>query len=512
MTFLRRHFPENSAKWKIYSKVFIPIILGSSLFALNGVVDNFMVGSIEQGQSALGAINSWTSILIGWFAGTASAGSVLAGQFYFAKEYKVVKEISRYRYYLCMIPAIILAIIAWTAPDILTKTFAHYPSDKGQNDLNLIAFEKMMSNAREYARVIAIQWILISITFNLGNQLREIGYGVYTMYWGVGTLAANMALNSILIYWVGMGVAGAAWASVAGRIVSLLSGIIVILVKKLEIGFNPLTLFQTSWDSRKLFWKRWIYILSVSTVTFFVIYRTSIFSLGYPNGSLGIGVSGLSVLALTGAIMNVFTTTFNALTAMSSRFVGSELGNGNLLQAQKNGDELKGFLTLAACFFSILMILFSFIIPHLSFLAETKYENGNMSFSGSEQLWQVSKSLLVIALFYPIWIWFTTSYRIGNSGGKGSKFAIADWIISALQLVWLFCVVKAIVPKWNFAESNFWIAYTIFFLSDLIKLFFMEKFYYKYNWLNTLTDKNIEGQKAKSQDITEFTDINRRDF
>jgi len=44
--------------------------------------------------------------------GTAAAGSVLAGQFFFAKEYDTAKEVARYRFYLSMIPAIILAVIA----------------------------------------------------------------------------------------------------------------------------------------------------------------------------------------------------------------------------------------------------------------------------------------------------------------------------------------------------------------------------------------------------------------
>ena len=510
MTLLRRHFPENKAKWKIYAKVFVPILLGSSLFAMNGVVDNFMVGSIDQGQSALGAINSWTAILIGWFVGTAASGSVLAGQFYFAKDYKVVKEISRYRYYLCLVPAIILAIVAWTAPDILTRTFAHYPTEPGANNENIIAFDKMMNNAREYSKIIAIQWILVSITFNLGNQLREIGHGIYTMYWGVGTLSINMILNSVLIYGVKMGVVGAAWASVAGRLVSLFAGIIIILVKKFEIGFNPLSLFKVSWQSRKLFWRRWVYIMSVFTVSCFVIYRASLYSLGYPNGSLGVGVSGLSVISLSGAIVNVFTTTFNALTSMSSRFVGSELGNGNLKQAKKNADELKGFLTIISAGFSLVMLIFGLVIPYITFLSTTQNGANGISFDGKAQLSQVSKALIVISFYYPIWIWFTTSYRIGNSGGKGSKFAIADWFISGFQLLWLLLIVKAIVPNWEFAEHNFWIMYVIFFLSDWTKFILMEIFYYKYTWLHVLTNKAVEGQKSKAQDISEFTDINRR--
>jgi len=121
---------------------------------------------------------------------------------------------------------------------------------------------------------------------------------------------------------------------------------------------------------------------------------------------LGVGVSGLSVVALTGALMNIFTTTFNALTSMSSRFVGSELGKGNIEQAKKNGDELKGFMTIVSFGFTILMVIFALCVPYMSFLAETKYDSVNgvstLSFDGSAQLHQVSQSLLIVALYYPI--------------------------------------------------------------------------------------------------------------
>jgi len=137
--------------------------------------------------------------------------------------------------------------------------------------------------------------------------------------------------------------------------------------------------------------------MSIFTVTFFIIYRTSIYSLGYPPGSLGVGVSGLSVVSLTGALMNIFTVTFSSLSSMSSRFVGSELGKGNINQARINADQLKGFATLASAFMAIILVIFASLVPYMNFLAESK-----VGFDGHAQLTQVSRSLYIIAFFYPI--------------------------------------------------------------------------------------------------------------
>ena len=504
MNFIKRHFPSTKTKWKLYLAAVIPMILGSTLFALNSVVDNFMVGSIEQGQTALGAINSWTGIYMGWLMGVAAGGSVIFGQFWSAERYKIVREVSRYRTYLSFIPGLLLAIVAWTTPDTLTKTFYH-----GDNQL-------VFDHARDYAKIIAFQWMLIAVSFNLGNQLREIGYAFHTMIWGIGTLAANITLNATLMYGFGMGVEGAAWASVSGRVVAITYGVILIMVKKIQLGWKPWTVFKVSWEVRVLFWKRWIYILSVFTVVFFITYRTSLYDLGYDEGDgthgLGMGVTGLSVVALTGALMNVFTTTFGALASMSARFVASELGKGNLEQAKINSDELKGFATFISFVLSVILVIFATCVPFMGFLSEDKYENGVLSFDGKANLDQVRNALYVIAFFYPWWIWFTVSYRNGNSGGKDIWFSIIDWVTAGLQLVWLWLIVAQIIPGWEYAENNFWVTYSLFFISDWVKMGLQEWRYYQYKWLHSLTKEEKDEATHNNEADTDYqAEITRKE-
>ncbi|WKX02792.1 MATE family efflux transporter [Candidatus Mycoplasma mahonii] len=493
MNIIKRHFPSNASKWKLYLRTFWPIVLGSVLFALNGVIDNFMVGHINQGQSSLGAINSWTNILIGWFIGVAAGGSVVMSQFYHDKQYKIAQEISRYRFYLSIIPAVGLAIVAWSDPDALTKVFYN-------GNVNSLQGQILMSNARAYAKVIAIQWIFISLTFNLGNQLREIGHGKITMFWGAGTLVANVVLNSILMYVLGMGVEGAAWASVSGRIVALIVGFNYMYFMKIKIGFNPLTIFNVSLRVRKMFWKRWAYSMSIFTVFFFIVARNIFYSSGFhisTDGSgLGVGISGLAIISLTGALTNVFTTTFSALSSMSARFVGSELGKGHLEQAKINSDELKGFNTLMACFLGVLGIIFASFIPFMGFLSLDKFgENHELIFDSRAFLLQVRNSMFVIIFFYPMWIWFSTSYRNGNAGGKGGWFAFVDWIISGpIQLGYLAFIAYYIVPASSTIQEHFYLVYMIFLSSDFLKLILQEIIYMYYPWLNSLTKKETSAK------------------
>ena len=523
---IKRHLPDTKSTWKAYFKIFLPIIAGSMMFALNGVIDNFMVGHLNQGQAALGSINSWTTILTGFFLGTAAAGSVAMAQFYHAKKYDVVQQVSRIRFLLSMTVALGFALVAWTDPEILAKVFLK--KTKGGSSVNyLIALE----NATKYAKVIAIQWLLISFSFNLGNQLRELGHGKVTMFWGMGTLGANIILNSVLMYGFHMGVEGAAWASVSGRLVAITTGVIFINVKKIPIMLNPLTIFNSpikifkskkvfiwiwkipiminlatifniSNEAWKIFLKRTVYAISIFTVTFFIVFRNYFYSVGYPNDSLGIGVSGMSVVSLTGAIINVFTVIFNSLSAMAAVFVGSELGKGNLKQARINSDRLKGFNALNAIFLSCILSIFGSLIPEMTFLsAASGTEN-------TKQLLQVSHSIYVIAVFFPIWIWFSTSYRNASTGGKGHWFSVADWIIGGpIQLAWLAVLMLVIAPNSSLMTDQFAFSYFLFFLSDFIKLIVQEVLYYKYHWENSITEEEADTEVIVSQEHVDVENL-----
>ena len=499
MNKFRLHFPADRTKTKTYLKVFLPIMLGSILFALNGVVDNFMVGDIHQGQPALGVVNSWTTIITGVFLGTAAGGSVVMSQFYHAKKYETAKEIARYRFWLSITASVLFAIVAWTAPDTLIRVFYHdsWTSKDGK---------MIIDNARVYLKIIAFQWILVSITFNMGNVLRELGHGKIPMIWGVGTLTANMTLNAILMYGFHMGVEGAAYASIAGRFVALSVGSSYLYFKKIKVAFNPFSILRVSWETRKLFWKRWAYILSISTAVFFVTARNIFYNDAFPvDGTLGQGIKGVSILALTASIMSVFTTAFNALSAMAARFVGSELGKGNLKQARINSDELKGFNTVMAALTSLILIVFASFVPNMDFLVR-----GKTGLDAHRLLFQVRNSLYVIAFFYPMWIWFSTSYRNGSSGGKGKWFAFADWIISGpIQIGWIALLAFGVVPNSSYMSANFFTMYGLFFLSDIIKLVVQELLYYKTKWLHSLTQEEEQENEDASKDNSEISSLIR---
>lgn len=491
-TFLLRHLPKNKQTWNRYFKVFLPIIISSTIIALNGMIDNFMVGHITQGISALAAVNSWTNIFTGFTLATAAAGSVALAQFYHAKNFAIVKQIARFRYLINICMSIILFILVYTAREWMINMFMSKPAKnatKSEIDNYNIAFE----NATTYIKITAFQWLLFAISYDIGSQLREIGHAKITLVAATMMLCYHISLNAIFLYGLNFGIKGAAIVGATSRLIPIVLLTFYIIMKKLEIAILPWTLFLISKQAVILMLKRWIYFLSVFTVTFFITFRNHFYDLGYPTSSdsLGQGVSGLAVLGLTGSIMNIFTTTFAAAPAMAANFVASELGKGNVDQAKINSDEIKGFNTIVASLLAILLVLFSLIIPYMTFLVSTG-EGGNAKQTDAKSLLsQVSHATLTIAFWYPIWIWFVSGYRNSQSGGKGGFMAIWDWFISGIQLGWLALLVYQVLPQSLYFRENFWITYFVFFVSDLLKLVGMEIYYYQYRWLFSLTHDEV---------------------
>lgn len=478
MIYLKRCFPQNSKKWSLYFKAMYPVILGTSLFALNGFIDNFMVGKYN-GVASVSAVNSWTNIVLGIVLGIAAAAGITCAQLYARKNFVLLSQMARFRYVFTSFLVAIICILALIIPTQLIQIFLKKPGDAIEHDL----YEKNMIMAQQYLKITLLQWLVFAVSGNLGNQLREIGYSRVTMYWGIASIFTNITLNALLIYGFDFGVEGAAWASVASRLVELTVGIIFVKIKKLPIGFKIWTLFAFNKQIVILFFRQFIMFFSFSSMVAIVNFRNYFYDLGFPQGSIGQGVGAAAVLGLTNAIMNTFTTSIFASTGvMAANFVGSQLGKGNIDQAKINSRELKGFNTSIAIVSSCLIVIIALLTPLMTFLVNVD----DKRIDTNAQLSEVRNTLLVVAMFLPMWIWTSTSYRNSVSGGKSFWFSIGDWILNACQIGWAALVMGVIKDSSPILASNFWLTYIIFFTSDITKTIWQTVCYNVIDWAKPL--------------------------
>ena len=466
-------------RWKIYNRIFWPVVLGSTLFALNGFVDNFMVGRYN-GLPALFAANSWSSILTGFFVGTQAAGAVAFAQYYFKGDAKMAQSIAKVRYMSTFIMAVLFAIVALCIPEQMIKVFLAEPG-KEATLADIQQYNDYLRMGVEYLRVITIQWILISMTFNLGSMFRESGRAKLPFYWGFGSISINVILNATLMYGFDVGVQGAAWATAGARLFVLIFATSYIRVKKLDIGFNPLTIFKAPLKAWKLVYRRWYVIAAFTTTFMFIISRNIFYENAYPTGSIALGLGAAGVLGITNAFTNIFTTSFSALTTMAANFVAPHLAKDEFDIAKKRARELKFFNSTNALFMGIALAILVAFMPYYTFLVTE-----SDTLDTTAQLKNARLSSLVIAFFYPMWIYFSSSYRIALSGGKAKAFTLIDWSFNIVQLGWLALII------YGFKANNldFYQFYMIFFISDIGKMIVFEITYAKSDWAGNVTKEN----------------------
>lgn len=82
--------------------------------------------------------------------------------------------------------------------------------------------EQVASFAKEYLRVVFLGNPLVIVGMLFNNTIRSEGNTRYAMYSMVLPAILNVFLDPLFIFWFGMGMAGAAWATVTGQLVTLL--------------------------------------------------------------------------------------------------------------------------------------------------------------------------------------------------------------------------------------------------------------------------------------------------
>lgn len=500
MNFLTKFFPSSRSKWRQYFIALYPVVLGTSLFSLNGFIDNFMVGKYN-GVAAVSAANAWTNIVIGLVLGVAAAGGIISAQLFASKKYDKLVQMARFRYFFTMVLVIFIVLLVLIIPTQLIQLFLKQPKSPDE----MMLYNRNIEMSQSYLKITVLQWLIFSISGNLGSQLREIGHSRITMYWGIASIITNITLNATLIYGFDLGVEGAAWASVASRVVELSVGLIYLKICKLPISFKLWTIFYFNKDIVFSFFRQFALFFSFSTMIALINFRNYFYDLGYPQGSIGVGVGASSVLGLTGAIMNVFTSIFSATGVMAANFVGYELGKGNIVAAKINSNELKGFNTLMAIISGLLVALVAAFVPSMTFLVNVS----DINVDTGAQLREVRNTLFVVAMFFPLWIWYTTSYRNSVSGGKSFWGSFGDWFLNLIQIGWAWIVMVWMKDHSNTLKENFWLAYSIFYLFDFTKLIWQEFTYKLVDWAQPITNEVSSNISSVHLHDDDFIDDNK---
>ncbi len=512
---IKQSFPSNTAKWWTFTATSLPIICAAMIFALNSFIDNFMAIPIPGGIDKLAYANTWTSLVTGIIAATTIIGSSLFGQYYGAKDKVNTRYILRSRILIALLITSIFALPAFIAPELMINIVGSFKIEDG-----------ILEESSLYLRIIAVTWLTGAWGYTSAMIMREAGHGKASLISSIISLSFNVILNSIFVFGFKLGIWALGVSTIISQFFSVGFNVIFVWIKNKELIVNPLKLFLISKQIWKQIFKRSIsfllLVIGSVTVSIRFIFWNKVYYPGTVGGNEHFLISAATILGISGAIFNIFWSTFESIGANTTIFVGRELGHGNLEQAKINAKELQGFHFVMSLLMGTTLLIFSFIVPYMSFLTDG-YEKGvrdelmsssnqfNQEFTLAEAtkfakegslvyLEQLKITIWPLAGYMPMWVWYITRSRCISAGGNTNTTSLVNASGGIIQTCWISMLVFLIICK---TGMSFPTAYALFFASDFIKIFVYEILFYKLNWGKNLTleIKDPETISLESQNI-----------
>ena len=310
----KNHFNQNVdlMNGPIFRSLFIfmlPIFVSNLFQQLYNTVDTMIVGNVL-GDTALAAIGSCGSIyelLVGFGLGIGNGLAIVAARSYGAQDEDLLKK--------TVAGSLVIGLIA-----SLTITLAGLV---GLHPLLVLLDTpaEILEEAYSYIFIIDLG-VLVMFAYNLcAGLLRAIGNSFMPLVFLLISSGLNVALDILFIAYVGMGVKGAAVATVISQGVSVILCVLYVF-RKTKVLIPEKKHFQIG---KKLYWDLFSQSISMGLMS-------SIVSAG--SVVLQYGINGLGTLVIAGhtAARKLFAFTDMPLIAMAnaaSTFVSQNYGAGH---------------------------------------------------------------------------------------------------------------------------------------------------------------------------------------
>jgi putative MATE family efflux protein len=335
-------------EWKQILFFALPMLIGNIFQQLYNTVDGIIVGRFvgTEAQAAVGAAFPIMFLLVSLIAGVTMGATVLISQYYGAKDMDQVKNSIDTTYVFLFISTCVITALGLAITPRLLRLL-QVPAG-------------VFDSAARYLRIMFAGIIAMFGYNSVSAILRGLGDSKTPMYLLMGSTILNILLDLIFIIAFGMGVEGAAWATVIAQGASFIVSIAYLNRRHAVFSFDPRTMrFHGSIFRR---------ILEIGLPTGF---QQMLFSLG--NMAIQGFVNGFGAIAMAGyfagsRIDNFAAMPIMALGAAISTFSGQNLGAGKEERIHKGIVASVWMAVIASVTTSV--ILFVFRNPLVSIFTE----------------------------------------------------------------------------------------------------------------------------------------------
>lgn len=409
-------------------KLIIPLIIEQILLITVGMADSMMVARVgEAAVSGVSLVDSINVLLIGLFGALSTGGAVVSSQYLGNKQEKSACEAGEQL--LASVLALALFVMA------VAFLLGNYALDWLFGDVN----SDVMANARIYLFYSAMSFPFIAVYNACAALFRSMGNSKISMIISVIMNFINIAGNAILIFGFGMGVAGAAIATLLSRIFSAGTLFILLLNHKHPIHIEDIKRFHIN-----------------------IVMIKRILRIGIPNGLensvfqtgkilvqgivAGLGTSAITANAVSSTVGSFGILPGSAIGLALITVVGRCIGARDYEGVKQYTYKLLKFTYIAM--FLLNLVLF-FLIPLILKL-----------YNLSDQTADIARQLMMYHCVLASMIW-PLAFSLPNAlrAANDVKFTMCASIFSMWTWRIGFCYILAIVFKMG--VLGVWIAMTI---------------------------------------------------
>ncbi len=324
--------------WKQLLLFFFPILFGTLFQQLYNAADAVIVGRFV-GKEALSAVGGGTgtviNLLVGFFVGLSSGATVVISQYYGAKKTELVDYAVHTSIAFSIVGGLALMVIGiLTAPAILAAMDT--PKD-------------VLDPAILYIRIYYIGTIG-NLIYNVGSGiLRAVGDSRRPLYFLIASCFTNILLDLLLIVCFGLGVAGAALATICSQ---ALSAVLVILVLVRVKDMHRLDLRRIRIDRKML---RRIIRIGFPAGLQSVMYSLS--NIIIQTAINGLGTDTVAAWTVYGKMDALFWMTVSSFGIAITTFAGQNFGAGKMDRVRKGIRSCLGMCFASTILISILLCL-----------------------------------------------------------------------------------------------------------------------------------------------------------
>jgi putative MATE family efflux protein len=424
-------------------RLIIPLIIEQLLAVTVGMADSMMVARVgEAAVSGVSLVDTVNVLLIGLFGAMATGGAVVSAQYLGQKnDSAACKAGEQLLVAILALSLILLAIALLFGNKVLILLFGNVSGD-------------VMSNAKTYLFYSALSFPFIAIYNACAALFRSMGNSKVSMIIAFIMNMINIVFNAILIFGFGMGVAGAAIATLFSRIFAAVTMYVLLRNQKQLIHLEPLRDYR----------------INVSMIK-------RILRIGIPNGLensafqigkilvqgiiAGLGTSAITANAIAGTVGGLGVLPGSAVGLALITVVGRCIGARDYDAVKHYTFRLMRFCYICMAIINLILI---FSIPLILNL-----------YGLTEQTGKIAAELMIYHCVLATLIW-PLSFTLPNALRAANDVKFTMWISMISMWVWRigFSYVLAII--FDLGVLGVWIAMTIdwlfrsiFFVTRLLK-------------------------------------------